>query len=95
MSTMARSAQPANSEIYWLAGGEQSRPRLVQHAPIAVRRFDVRRCVVVRAIRRQIESQPLKTEEYDFPAVYDGVRGMHFIYKAVESAEGGSKSVKM
>ncbi|MFW5870786.1 MAG: Gfo/Idh/MocA family protein [Candidatus Sumerlaeota bacterium] len=44
----------------------------------------------VEAIRRHIEGNAMKTEEYDFPTVYDGLRGMQFIYAAVESAEKGA-----
>jgi predicted dehydrogenase len=52
-------------------------------------------CGVVEAIRRHIDGQPLRTEEYDFPTVYDGLRGMRFITKAVESCERGSVWVKL
>src|ERR1051325_207167 len=52
-------------------------------------------CGVVRAIRRHIDGKPLKTAEYEFPTVNDGVRGMQFIYKAVESCKNGSTWVKM
>ena len=52
-------------------------------------------CDVVRAIRRAIDGQPMTTEEYDFPTVYDGLRGMQFIYAAVESCETGSSWVTM
>jgi predicted dehydrogenase len=52
-------------------------------------------CDVVRAIRRHIDGAPMKTEEYAFPTVYDGLRGMQFIYKAVESCENGSRWVTM
>ncbi|MCG9130639.1 Gfo/Idh/MocA family oxidoreductase [Candidatus Poribacteria bacterium] len=50
---------------------------------------------VVEAIRRHIDGDPMETEVYDFPTVYDGLRGMQFIYKAVESCENGSTWVKM
>jgi len=50
---------------------------------------------VVEAIRRHIDGQPLRTEEYDFPTVHDGLRGMRFISKAVESCERGSVWVKL
>jgi predicted dehydrogenase len=43
----------------------------------------------IQAIRAHIDGAPLKTEEYEFPTVYDGLRGMQFITKAVESAKGG------
>jgi len=50
---------------------------------------------VTRAIRRYIDGKPLKTSEYEFPTIYDGVRGMEFIYAAVESYKKGSSWVKM
>ena len=50
---------------------------------------------VVDAIRRYIDGDPLATEAYDFPTVYDGLRGMQFIYKAVASCENGSTWVSM
>ena len=50
---------------------------------------------VVEAIRRYIDGDPMETEAYDFPTVYDGLRGMQFIYKAVESCENGSTWVSM
>jgi predicted dehydrogenase len=49
----------------------------------------------VEAIRRYIDGQPMKTAEYTFPTVYDGLRGMQFIYAAVESAKQGARWVKM
>ena len=50
---------------------------------------------VVEAIRRHVDGDPMETEAYDFPTVYDGLRGMQFIYKAVESCENGSTWVSM
>jgi len=50
---------------------------------------------IIDAIRRHIDDQPLKPEEYGFPTVYDGLRGMQFIQKAVESCEAGSVWVGM
>ncbi len=47
------------------------------------------------AIRRFSDGSPLKTEEYNFPTVYDGLRGLQFIYAAVESAENNSTWVAM
>jgi predicted dehydrogenase len=44
----------------------------------------------VEAIRHYIDKDPLPTEKYQFPTVYDGLRGMQFIYKAVESANQGA-----
>jgi predicted dehydrogenase len=52
-------------------------------------------CGVVRAVRAHIDGQPLKVGEYDFPTVYDGLRGMQFIYKAVESCRQGSTWMPM
>ena len=52
-------------------------------------------CGVVRAIRRHIDGQPLQTEEYDFPTVYDGLRGMQFITPRVESCNAGSRWVSL
>ena len=47
-------------------------------------------CGAIEAIRRHIDGNPMKTGEYNFPTVYDGLRGMEFIYKAVESVDKGS-----
>ena len=52
-------------------------------------------CGVAEALRRHIEGNPMKTEEYDFPTVYDGLRGMQFISKAVQSATEGSVWIEM
>ena len=37
----------------------------------------------------------MKTEEYEFPTVYDGLRGMQFVAGAVESANQGARWVKL
>ena len=47
-------------------------------------------CGTVDAIRKHIDGNPLKTDEYNFPTVYDGLRGMQFIYKSVESSDKGT-----
>jgi predicted dehydrogenase len=52
-------------------------------------------CGVVEAIRRYVDGKPMSTEQYDFPTVYDGVRGMQFITKAVESCRKGSTWVAL
>jgi predicted dehydrogenase len=44
----------------------------------------------IDAIRRHIDGKPMSRADYDFPTVHDGVRGMHFIDKAIESADGGA-----
>jgi hypothetical protein len=43
----------------------------------------------IDAIRRHVDGKPMPSSEYDFPTVHDGVRGMKFIYTAVESAKNG------
>ena len=50
---------------------------------------------VAEAIRRHIDGDPMKVEEYNFPTVHDGLRGMQFIYSAVESAENNSTWISM
>lgn len=50
---------------------------------------------VVEAIRNYIDGTPLKPEEYNFPTVYDGLRGMKFITRAAASAKSGAAWVKM
>ncbi len=52
-------------------------------------------CGAVEAIRRHIDGRPMESDEYNFPTVYDGLRGVRFIHKAVESAEKGSLWVSM
>jgi predicted dehydrogenase len=44
----------------------------------------------IQAIRRYIDGKPIPAAEYKFPTVYDGRRGMQFIYAAYESATKGS-----
>lgn len=52
-------------------------------------------CGIVRAIRRHLEGRPLPPEEYDFPTVHDGLRGMQFIEQAVESSKRGAVWVSL
>ncbi|MCJ8331365.1 MAG: Gfo/Idh/MocA family oxidoreductase [Lentisphaeria bacterium] len=52
-------------------------------------------CGIAEALRRAIDGDPMKTEDYDFPTVYDGLRGMQFITKAVESSHSGATWVSM
>ena len=52
-------------------------------------------CDVVEAIRRHIDGNPMKTDEYKFPTVYDGLRGMQFICKAVDSSDKGAVWVEL
>ena len=49
----------------------------------------------IAAIRRSVDGDPLPSSEYDFPTVYDGVRGLRFIYAAVDSASRGGAWVKL
>jgi len=50
---------------------------------------------VAEAVRRYIDGNPMKTAEYNFPTVYDGLRGMKFIYATVESADNNSAWTSM
>ena len=48
---------------------------------------------IVRAIRAHIDGKPLKPAEYEFPSVHDGLRGMQFVSRAIESCNAGSRWV--
>ncbi len=48
----------------------------------------------IDAIRRHIDGRRMHPSEYEFPTVHDGLRGMQFIYKTVESAEAGGAWVE-
>lgn len=50
---------------------------------------------VTEAIRAHIDGKPMKVADYNFPTVHDGLRGMEFITKAVESADNGATWVKL
>ncbi len=50
---------------------------------------------VTAAIRCHIDGFPMNSDEYSFPTVYDGLRGMKFITKAAESSHKGSVWVSM
>ena len=52
-------------------------------------------CGFAEAVRSYIDGKPLKTEDYVFPTVYDGRRGIRFIQRAVDSVTNGSTWVKM
>ncbi len=52
-------------------------------------------CGAVEAIRRYIDGKPMKTGEYNFPTVCDGLRGMQFVTAAVESSDNGCEWVNM
>mgnify|MGYP001462732057 CR=1 FL=1 len=52
-------------------------------------------CGVVRAVRGHLDGKPINPSQYDFPTVDDGLRGMQFIDKAVESCNKGSTWVEM
>ncbi len=49
----------------------------------------------VTAIRSHIDGNPISINAYDFPTVHDGLRGMKFIYAAVESAGSNCAWVKV
>ena len=52
-------------------------------------------CGAVEAIRSYIDGNPMSVEDYNFPTVYDGLRGMQFISRAVESCDKGSAWVDL
>ncbi len=49
---------------------------------------------VANAIRKKKQSGKVVLSDYDFPTINDGVRGMRFIYKAIESGNSHDKWVK-
>ncbi|MCD6405284.1 MAG: Gfo/Idh/MocA family oxidoreductase [Planctomycetes bacterium] len=65
------------------------------HAEGYLEAFATIYCGAVEAIRAHIEGKPLAVADYNFPSVHDGLRGIKFIYAAVESAEKGSAWVEM
>jgi predicted dehydrogenase len=52
-------------------------------------------CGAMEAIRRHLDGKPLKVKNYNFPTADDGLRGMQFIYKSVESSKKGAVWVKV
>ena len=52
-------------------------------------------CGIVRAIRGHVDAKPLRPDEYEFPTVQDGLRGMQFIQQAVESSNRGAVWVSL
>jgi predicted dehydrogenase len=50
---------------------------------------------VVQAIRAYMDGKPLPAAQVDFPTVYDGLRTLEFVAKAVESCEQGSRWVTL
>jgi predicted dehydrogenase len=42
------------------------------------------------AIRAHLDGHPMEIEQYNCPTVYDGLRGIQFVYAAVESAKAGA-----
>jgi predicted dehydrogenase len=50
---------------------------------------------VVEAIRRHAAGNPMPSAEYQFATVRDGLRGIEFGCRSVESCDGGSKWVKL
>jgi predicted dehydrogenase len=41
----------------------------------------------IDAIRRHVDGNPMPPSDYDFPTVHDGLRGMRFVYAAVNSSK--------
>ncbi len=52
-------------------------------------------CGAAEAIRAHLDGKPLKPEQYNFPGVHEGRRGMLFITRALESVAKGSAWVKL
>lgn len=50
---------------------------------------------VVEAIRCFLDGNPLPESQYGFPTVHDGLRGMEFMYQAIESFNKGSMWVPL
>lgn len=50
---------------------------------------------VTSAIRAHIDGKPLSIDQYEFPTVQDGRRGMQFIAAAVQSCQNGSSWVSL
>jgi len=48
-------------------------------------------CDAAEAIRRHIDGRPMPADEYVFPTVHDGLRGVRFIQAAVESSNAGGR----
>ena len=48
-------------------------------------------CDAAEAIRRHIDGRPMPADEYAFPTVHDGLRGVRFIQAAVESSNAGGQ----
>ena len=50
---------------------------------------------LINAVRSHIDEEPKQIADYNFPTVYDGLRGLQFIYAAVESAKNDSRWVRL
>jgi len=50
---------------------------------------------IAEAVRAHADGRPLKMEQYNFPTVYDGVRGMLLIERTVASANAGGQWVSV
>ncbi len=46
-------------------------------------------CGAVEAVRRYIDGKPMRTSDYKFPTVYDGLRGMRFVTGPVSPQRAG------
>ena len=80
----------------YLSDAAQNSSRIpVGHPEGYLEAFGTIYCGVVEAVRAAIDGNPLTTEDYNFPTVYDGVRGMQFITRAVESCDQNSAWVSM
>ena len=49
----------------------------------------------IEAVLKSVNGEEIKTEEYDFPCVHDGVMGVRFITASVKSSKNGSEWVEL
>jgi predicted dehydrogenase len=80
----------ARGQAYLSDAAKQSTRIPTGHPEGYLEAFATVYCGVVEAVRRHIDGTPMKTDEYDFPTVKDGLRGMLFVHRAVESCRQGS-----
>ena len=50
---------------------------------------------VAKCIQSRIQGKDSKPEDNDFPSIQDGVRGMKFIYKVIESGKSEQKWIDL
>jgi len=52
-------------------------------------------CGVTDAIRHCLDGEPLSSDQYDFPTVHHGLRGMTLVYAAMRSSADGSTWIEV